>query len=80
MKSTNITLTLCGSVWLGKMAINRAGYTLKFSIFGILAMRSSKRSLILAGYLPMWSWLHLRFEWLPSAALLDEWIKNGEVG
>lgn len=35
---------------------------------------------ILAGYLPYWSWLHWRFEWLPTPALLDEWIGKGEIG
>lgn len=35
---------------------------------------------ICRGYLPMWSWLHRRFEWLPSDALLSEWIERGEIG
>jgi hypothetical protein len=35
---------------------------------------------ILNGYLPMWSWTHKHFEWLPSDALLQAWIDKGEVG
>lgn len=32
------------------------------------------------GYLPMWSWTRWRFEWLPSDALMQEWIEKGEIG
>jgi hypothetical protein len=35
---------------------------------------------ICQGYLPYWSKLHRRFEWLPTPGLISIWLDRGEIG